>query len=268
MSLPRPSGFQLTGPEARCYEQALAPIMGPFVAALADLVAPAGPGRCEILDLACGPGFVTRAVAGPGDAVGVDLNRAMIETARVTGGDLPARWCRASALSLPFAEGSFDAVLCQQGFQFFPDTDRAAAEARRVCRSGAVAAATVWAAPERSPYFHAQGDALARVTGADARSRFDTAFALAGPVLAGAFTRAGWTDVSVGEVRVTVRLPPLDVYVPDQLAAVPWGEAAVEAGPEAVRAVTRLMAESLAGHRDGGGAVTVPFVAWLVAGRR
>ena len=43
----------------------------------------------------------------------------------------------ADALDLPFAEGSFDLVLCQFGVMFFPDKVRASKEARRVlCPNG------------------------------------------------------------------------------------------------------------------------------------
>jgi SAM-dependent methyltransferase len=62
------------------------------------------------LDLACGPGRTLSAV--PGNAVGVDLSLAMLalgrERARATG----ARFVAADATRLPFADASFEGVLC------------------------------------------------------------------------------------------------------------------------------------------------------------
>jgi hypothetical protein len=48
---------------------------------------------------------------------GVDINSEMIAVARSIEPDIS--WHRGNALELPFENGSFDVVLCQQGFQFF-----------------------------------------------------------------------------------------------------------------------------------------------------
>lgn len=66
-----------------------------------------------LLDLGCGPGRHSRALAGLGvTVVGVDLSAAFLAEAG------PGRWVRADARALPFAPASFDAAicLCQGGF--------------------------------------------------------------------------------------------------------------------------------------------------------
>jgi SAM-dependent methyltransferase len=50
--------------------------------------------------------------------------------------------------SLPFADASFDAVLCRFGFMFFPDVAAAANEFARVAKPGARVCAAVWKAPD------------------------------------------------------------------------------------------------------------------------
>ena len=44
---------------------------------------------------------------------------------------LAIEWREGSALALPFADGSFDVVLCQQALQFFPDRSAALQEMHR-----------------------------------------------------------------------------------------------------------------------------------------
>ena len=47
-------------------------------------------------------------------------------------------------MQLPFADGTFDAVVCQFGVMFFPDKSKAFSEARRVLRPGGVFIFNVW----------------------------------------------------------------------------------------------------------------------------
>ena len=47
-------------------------------------------------------------------------------------------------MNLPFADGSFDAVVCQFGAMFFPDRKKAFSEARRVLRAGGSLLFNVW----------------------------------------------------------------------------------------------------------------------------
>jgi SAM-dependent methyltransferase len=102
-----------------------------------------------VVDLGCGPGRHTHALAGLGlCTVGVDLARRFLEVARDTpagpGGANPAGWVRADAAELPLADGSVDAVvsLCQGAFGVPPvgggdEIDAAIlAEVARVLRPG------------------------------------------------------------------------------------------------------------------------------------
>jgi ubiquinone/menaquinone biosynthesis C-methylase UbiE len=102
-----------------------------------------------VLEVAAGTGVVTRALAPrlPGDAryVATDLNPPMLDFA--AGRQPPdARivWQVADALALPFAEASFDVVVCQFGAMFFPDRVAGHAEARRVLRDGGRYVCSVW----------------------------------------------------------------------------------------------------------------------------
>src|SRR5437867_7780828 len=107
---------------AEIYERHSVPRFGLLWARdLVDLVAPKAGERA--LDVACGTGAVTRLVAErvnpTGSVVGLDVNAGMIAVARSRVTSLNVEWREASVLELPFADGSFDLVICQQGLQFF-----------------------------------------------------------------------------------------------------------------------------------------------------
>jgi ubiquinone/menaquinone biosynthesis C-methylase UbiE len=109
-----------------------------------ELIA-ARPGM-RILDLACGPGTLTRLlarqVAPGGEVVGVDLAAGMIELARASA-PANARFEVMDMEHLAFPDASFDAAVCGHGLQFVPDLVRALGEARRVLRPGSALAASV-----------------------------------------------------------------------------------------------------------------------------
>jgi ubiquinone/menaquinone biosynthesis C-methylase UbiE len=100
----------------------------------------------HVLDLACGPGTLSRRLARQvlpgGEVVGVDLALGMIELARAA--KTPnARFEVMDIERLTFADASFDAGLCGHGLQFVPRLGVALHEARRVLRTGARFAASV-----------------------------------------------------------------------------------------------------------------------------
>src|SRR5690349_1550588 len=107
------------------YERVMVPaVFAPWAKHLLGTVAlPAG---ARVLDVACGTGIVSRLAAprvGPaGRVVGLDTNEAMLAVARAqpqpTGAQV--EWQQGDATKLPFADGEFDAVLCQQGLQYVP----------------------------------------------------------------------------------------------------------------------------------------------------
>jgi ubiquinone/menaquinone biosynthesis C-methylase UbiE len=100
----------------------------------------------RVLDLACGPGTLSRPLAQKvrpgGEVVGVDLAPGMIELARAA--ETPnARFEVMDIEQLSFADASFDAAACGHGIQFVPELAVALREARRVLRPGGRFAASV-----------------------------------------------------------------------------------------------------------------------------
>jgi SAM-dependent methyltransferase len=91
---------------------------------------------CDVLDAACGSGFGTLmlAEAGARTVTGVDLDPLAVETATERVGDA-AEIRHADVRSLPFADDSFDLVVCFETIEHLPNPDRALDELRRVLRA-------------------------------------------------------------------------------------------------------------------------------------
>jgi ubiquinone/menaquinone biosynthesis C-methylase UbiE len=118
----------------------------------------------RILETAAGSGIVTEAIHGSvpeAEIVATDINPAMLEFAagRVRSDRVTFRV--ADAQNLPFADGSFDLVICQFGVMFFPDRVRANQEARRVLGSGGNYLLLSFDRLERNVVPKAAGDAVA-----------------------------------------------------------------------------------------------------------
>lgn len=126
---------------AESYTDRFAAVTDRAIAPLLDAV-DAGAGR-RLLDVACGPGRLTRAASERGaTAMGCDLAPAMVDLARR--GNPGLAFDEASADALPYADAAFDAVVCAFGMGHFPEPERVAAEFVRVLKPGGTVALTWW----------------------------------------------------------------------------------------------------------------------------
>jgi SAM-dependent methyltransferase len=101
----------------------------------------------RVLDVATGTGNGAIAAARLGcTAVGVDYVPALLERGRgrAAAESLDVELLEGDAESLPFPDGSFDAVTSVFGCMFAPDHAQAAAELLRVCRPGGTIALASW----------------------------------------------------------------------------------------------------------------------------
>ncbi len=140
------------------YDRYLGPVF--FTPYAEDLVKRlAVPEAGVVLETACGTGLLTRMLKDglPADVklVATDLNQAMMDFAQHKfANDEALEWQLADAMDLPFADQTFDAVVCQFGLMFVPDKEAAVREARRVLKPGGVFLFNVWDAIEKNEMAH------------------------------------------------------------------------------------------------------------------
>jgi ubiquinone/menaquinone biosynthesis C-methylase UbiE len=211
--------WQLSAEAAENYERYQVPAT--FAPLAEELVASAGlrPGD-RVLDVACGTGIVARRAAqrlgGHGRVVGLDINAAMLDVARSAAAaeGLTIEWHQGSALQLPFEEGAFDVVCCQQALQFFPDRVAALREMRRVLAPDGRLALCVYRSLEHRPHMAALAASLDRHLGpgAGATRRADSALGDAGE-LERLIVEAGFRAVVIRAVVTTQRDASIDAYL-------------------------------------------------------
>jgi len=208
---------------ATAYEEHLvAKVFGPWAERVVDLAAPA-PGEA-VLDVACGTGAgarlaVSRVMPG-GRVVGLDNDPGMVEVAR----RLAARrkidvvWHCESALTLPFADATFDLCLCLQGPQFLSDPLAGLTNIRRVLRTTGRLAASFWASIEHNKGHHALAQALEKQDLAPALRPFS----LGDPGTARAlFTEAGFRTVALRTEEREADFPSVAAFIEGIAAGAP-----------------------------------------------
>jgi ubiquinone/menaquinone biosynthesis C-methylase UbiE len=260
--------WQVSGDAAQRYEAILVPTI--FVPWAETLLQRAVLRRGEnLLDLACGTGIVARMATetlGP-DAkiVGVDINKSMLSVARAIAPEV--YWIEAGAEALPLPDRSFDAVICQQGLQFFPDRIKALGEVRRVLKPGGRAVFCVARALEENPFMSSQAAALGKHLGEGAAAAIRAVCALSDKdEIAVLFRKAGFTDTTIDSVTLKLRHPNGAEFVRNAMTATPAADAILaldDAGRDA------LVEDALAGFGEcyDGKALTFPHAAHVIVAR-
>lgn len=102
-------------------------------------LAGAGPGD-RVLDVACGPGFLTMALAETGaSAVGIDITPAFLALGQAETRERGIERCkrvRGLVEQMPFTNRVFDIAVCRAAFHHFPSPAEVLAEMKRVTKSG------------------------------------------------------------------------------------------------------------------------------------
>ena len=218
--------FQITRSSAERYEQIVVPYL--FAGWAKDMVEQMDLNAGErVLDVACGTGIVARnaaeKVGTSGMVTGLDLNPGMLAVA--TSLQLPPatpsiRWVECSALDMDLGDASFDVVLCEQGFQFFPDKLAALKEMHRVLAPGGRLAISVWLKP--SPYNIAQANGIEKHLGAEAGEEARSSrIAPSAEEIANLLKNAGFNDVNVSAIEREMHFPLPEDYLPLHLTALP-----------------------------------------------
>lgn len=190
-------------------------VLAPFVPLLLKEIEPVAGG--PILDVGCGAGAVTLAVAERGGSgLGVDISAPLIEAARARArrlGLATAEFVRADAQTHRFPPQSFDALLSRFGVMFFADPVAAFRNLRSAVRPGGTLAFLAWRAAAENHFMTAAERAAADVVPLPGRVENGPGqfgFADSDHVRA-ILAEGGWQDVAIRPVDVKCSLPEDDL---------------------------------------------------------
>ncbi len=251
---------------ATYYDDIFVPAL--FASWVAPLAQAAGIEAGErVLDVACGSGIVARELESglaPGvRLVGLDLAPGMIAVAGARANW--AEWRLGDACALPFADASFDRVICQFGLMFFADRVAALAEMRRVLRPGGRFALSAWDSLGCNPGFAAKVAILDRMAGRAAGDALRAPFCLGdGTALRELLERSGARDCRIETRAGEARFASLQQFVDAELRG--WLPVmGVHLDDDTIDAIFRECERELGAYKSSR-EFTMPVSAHLVAG--
>jgi len=258
---------RFSGPVPANYERYMVPLLfRPYAQLLAAHAARLG--ARSILETAAGTGVVTDELSRAlpeAKIVATDLNQAMLDVAatRVSSPNLSFK--QADALDLPFANDSFDLVVCQFGAMFYPDKVQGNAEAHRVLRDGGHYLLAIWDSIERN--------ALSNLANETMRRQFPDnppLFMTRGPFsyyepawIERDLEAAGFGEIHIGTVELRSRSPSADDAARGLTYGSPMGVELEEYGPGALDRVFEDFADA-ARQYEGPDGFDAPMAAHIV----
>jgi SAM-dependent methyltransferase len=207
---------KFTGGIPEHYDAGLGPIIfADYATDIAERVAGFKPGR--VLETAAGTGIVTRRLRDLLPAAtrltATDLNPPMLELARAKSGSGEVAFQLADAMALPFADASFDAVVCQFGIMFYPDRDKSYREAQRVLAPGGHYVFSVWDSHRYNPFARIVDEVTASFFPADPPPFYKVPFSChAIDPIKEALIKAGFTDLAVAVVSLDKAIPDTGLF--------------------------------------------------------
>jgi SAM-dependent methyltransferase len=254
------------------YDAGLGPI---FFVDFADDIArrAASTAPLRVLETAAGTGIVSRRLRDLLPAAAkltlTDLNPAMLDVARRKFSDREQVTIEpADACALPFADGTFDAVVCQFGLMFFPDRDRAFREAHRTLARGGRYLFSVWDSLRHNGIGRLITEIAGKFFPGDPPRFFEAPFSChrVDPIRDG-LDEAGFTDLRIAVLNIDKIVPDVPAYAHALVHGTPLLDEIRARGSVDPERVVAALVEAL--RREFGTAPTqIPLQAIVFEARR
>jgi SAM-dependent methyltransferase len=227
--------------------------------------------RGRVLDVGCGAGATTLAIArrldAGGTCTGIDISDPLISAARnrAEGEGVATRFIQADAQRHTFDRASFDMIVSRFGVMFFDDTVQAFANLRTATREGGRLRLVVWRSPAENPFMTTAERAAAPLVAIpprapNAKGQFGFADEQRVRTM---LKKSGWSGIEIQPVDVVCTMPEQEL-VPYFTQLGPLGLALADMDPVARDRVVDVVRPAFDPYVDG---CDVRFTAacWLVS---
>jgi len=249
----RPMSFQLSGSAPEIYENSMVPLwFGRWAEALLTFVS-LKTGE-TVLDVACGTGVTTRIakrnVGSDGRVTGLDINAGMLAKARELAADMDITWIESDVIGIGLPQDSFNAVISQHGYHYFPDQPAALKEFYRVLAPSGRIAMSIW--DGHSAYTKALCSAVEKFISPEIakkqRGQRETPTA---DRLIASVSEAGFCEVIVARQELSIKVPLAAEFVPLHLGSMPIANAFHNLPDEEKEALIAEVTDTLKGQVVG-----------------
>ena len=259
----KPEPWQVSTEAAEVYESCFVPaIFGAWAGPVADAAGIRAGDR--VLDVGCGTGVLAREAlrraGGEGQVAGLDLNQGMLEVAARAAPEIT--WRQGDAVSLPFQDASFDAVVSQFGLMYFPDRVASLREMWRVLAPGGRLAVAAWAPIDHARGFQILAEVATRQGRPEAADVLTAPFVLGDPArLARLVADSGIPGAEVVLHEGSIRFPSVREFIRTQVKGSPLAQ---KLSDEAMRSLAAEAEEALAEFVVPSGGFVMPMDAHIV----
>lgn len=224
----------------------------------------------SVLDVACATGIVARGAVeqagSSGRVVGLDISAGMLEKARTLNSSI--QWTEADAMDMPFSDGEFDVVVCQQGLQFMSDRLKAVQEMYRVLAPRGRMANVTWFSLEHIPGQFAIAQGLARHVSAEVAGLMQSSFSLGdAEEVRSLLEKAGFEEVMIREATKVARFPSVRDFVRIVAVGSVIGRSGVKLSDDTLEALIDDVSVTLRPYVDDEG-LAYPMTANLASARK
>jgi SAM-dependent methyltransferase len=251
---------------AAAYDASFAPMCGGAIPSLIGCL-PSADAAPRVLDAGTGTGRVAAALAAAGhDVTAVDAAQDMLDFAASQPGRDGIRFERADLMTLPFADGSFDASVANFVVNHVRVPRTGVRELARVTRPDGVVAVTIWPSEPVTAFNALWNEVIERsgaVRPAGLRLPAEDDFERSVDGLAGVLSGAGLADVEATEVSWVFRATPESLWAGAEAGIATIGTTYL-AQDEQTRSRMRAAFEALTGAAE----LELPSTAVIASGRR
>ncbi len=229
------------------------------------------PAGLRWLDVCCGSGVVTQAIVernAPASILGIDASPEQINFAREHRAQTNVTFQTGDAMSLPFPNATFDAVVCGLGLNYIPTAVEALKEFCRVTPPGGTIAVYVWDYSQGARFLREFWDAAIAVDHEAASFDKASRFPMCTPEgLQSLFEQAGLRHAALHALEIVTRFSSFEDYWEPLLTGQGSAPNFVAGRDQPTRAAIRERLRA-ALPTNTQGAIELPARAWAIRASR